>query len=358
LNTLPRSGELIDTLKELGILTSRGKEFLYHRVVFPIFNKDGQAVGIYGRSIDDYAAVPHLYLPGPHQGVFNWQAAKRSRDLILTEGIIDALSLYQAGFKDVISLYGVKGLTPYHLALFKKYRTKKIFLVLDNHAAGEEACLPIAEVLSPVECFKVVLPVRDANEFFRDHSPDEFTTLCTQAFPVIVAKASEQMTKEPFDDGFSLAFESVTYRVKLIPTFDERLKVNIKVHCGDSTFLDTLDLYSHRSRQAAITQIAKRGSLGKERVEAHFLVILDEAERCAAASRRLEHAAPPVHEMSDDEREEALRFLRSPGLMEEILHDMEMQGYVGEDSNKLLAYLIGISRKLDTPLSGIISSSF
>ncbi|MHC9541969.1 MAG: toprim domain-containing protein, partial [Vulcanimicrobiota bacterium] len=198
-------------------------------------------VGIYGRSIDGDSAVPHLYLPGPHQGVFNWQAAKRSRDHLLTEGIIDALSLYQAGFKDVIALYGVKGLTPDHLALFKKYRTKKIFLALDNDEAGEEACLPIAEALSPVECFRVVLPVKDANDFSRDHSSDEFTTLCTQALPVIVAKASEQMTKEPFDDGFSLIFETITYRVKLIPTFDERLKVNIKVHCGDSTFLDTLD---------------------------------------------------------------------------------------------------------------------
>jgi len=357
MNTLPRSGELIETLKELGILTSRGKEFFYHRVVFPIFNEDGQVVGIYGRAIDENSSVPHLYLPGPHQGVFNWQAAKRSRDLLLTEGIIDALSLYQAGFKDVISLYGVKGLTPDHLALFKKYRTKKIFLALDNDEAGEEACLPIAEALSPVECFKVVLPVKDANDFFRDHSPDEFTALCTQALPVIVAKPSEQITKEPFDAGFSLAFESVTYRVKLIPTFDERLKVNIKVHCGDSTFLDTLDLYSHRSRQAAITQIAKRGSLSKERVEAHFLVILDEAERFMEESRRRECTAPPVSAMSDGERVEALAFLASPTLVREILSDMEMRGYVGEDSNKLLAYLIGISRKLDTPLSGIISSS-
>jgi len=359
LHTLPKSGEIIDTLKELGILTSGGKEFLYHRVTVPIFNEDGQAVGIYGRSIDESSSVPHLYLPGPHQGVFNWQAAKRSRDLLLTEGIIDALSLYQAGFKDVISLYGVKGLTPDHLALFKKYRTKKIFLTFDNDAAGEEACRPLAEALSPVECFRVVLPVKDANDFFRDHTSEEFTALCAQALPVTVTKASEPVTKERFDDGFSLIFPAISYRVKLIPTFDERLKVTIKAlwDGGEKTFLDTVDLYSHRSRQAAINQIAKKGDLSKERVETHFLLILDEMERFATEIRHSEHSAPPVNEMSDEEREEALRFLRSPGLVEEILHDMEMQGYVGEDSNKLLAYLIGISRKLDKPLSGIISSS-
>lgn len=182
LATLPKSGEIIETLKELGILTSSGREFFYQRVTFPIFNEDGQVAGIYGRSIEEDAAVPHLYLPGPHKGVFNWQAAKRSAELLLTEGIIDALSLYQAGYRDVVPLYGVKGLTPDHISLFRKYHVKKLFFALDNDAAGEEACGPIAEALSKdpgsIECFRVVFPVKDANDFFRDHTPDAFTALC------------------------------------------------------------------------------------------------------------------------------------------------------------------------------------
>jgi len=358
LATLPKSGEIVDTLKNLGILTSSGREFLYHRVTFPLFNEDGQVVGIYGRSIEDDSEVPHLYLPGPHRGVFNWQAAKRSRDLLLTEGIIDSLSLYQAGFKDVIALYGVKGLTSDHLALFKKYRTKKILFTFDNDTAGEEACRPLAEDLSPIECFRVVLPVKDANDFFREHTGEEFAELSAQALPVVVLKTSEQMTKEPSEDGFSLIFETVTYRAKLIPTIDERLKVTIKAlfNGSEKSFLDTLDLYSHKSRQAAINQIAKRSGLSRERVEYHFLVILDEAEAYLRESRS-NSQTPQAVEMTAGDREEALSFLSSPTLVQDILKDMEVLGCVGEDSNKLLAYLIGISRKLDTPLSGIISSS-
>jgi len=366
LATLPKSGEIIETLKELGILTSSGREFFYHRITFPIFNEDGQVAGIYGRSIEDDSPVPHLYLPGPHKGVFNWQAAKRSAELLLTEGIIDALSLYQAGYRDVVPLYGVKGLTPDHISLFRKYHVKKLFFALDNDAAGEEACRPLAEALSKdpgsIECFRVAFPVKDANDFFRDHTPDAFTALCAQALPVIVEHEETHaghMTKEPFDDGFSLIFQDISYRVKLIPTFDERLKATLKALYGgcDKNFLDTLDLNSHRSRQAAINQIAKRGGLSKERVEAHFLVILEEAEHFVEESRRTEQATPPASEMSDADREEALGFLASPTLVKDILCDMELRGYVGEDSNKLLAYLIGISRKLDRPLSGIISSS-
>jgi hypothetical protein len=88
-------------------------------------------------------------------------------------------------------------------------------------------------------------------------------------------------------------------------------------------------------------------------------VILDEAEKLAheKALKEREGTHPAVPAMSEHEKEEALSFLTSPSLVQEIVRDMEILGYAGEDSNKLLAYLIGISRKLEKPLSGIISSS-
>jgi len=373
---IPKSGEVLETLKSIGLITANGREFFHERVIIPISNEDGEIVGVYGRSIDDSSSVPHLYLPGPHRGVFNWQAAKRSRELFLTEGIIDALSIYQAGCRDVISLYGVKGLTPDHLSLFRKYRTKKILFTFDNDAAGEEACQTIAEALSPAECARVVFPVKDANEFFRDHTGDDFKALCAQALPVVVIKETgntenpeqpehstgqhtEQATKEPIDGGFSLSFENISYRVKLISSFDERLRVTIKALCDDKTFLDTIDLYSHRSRQSMINQLSKKFSLSRETVERHMLAVLDETEAFMdeRASMNREPQLSQAPPMSDEDKEEAMAFLESPAIVKEILGDMEVLGYVGEPSGKLLAYLIGISRKLDRPLSGIISSS-
>ncbi|NJL70890.1 MAG: hypothetical protein HC888_04380 [Candidatus Competibacteraceae bacterium] len=58
--------------------------------------------------------------------------------------------------------------------------------------------------------------------------------------------------------------------------------------------------------------------------------------------------------MTAGEREEALASLRAPDLVQTILQDMEDLGYVGEEDGKLLAYFIGVSRKLAKPLSGII----
>jgi len=358
--TLPKSGELVETLKTLGILTSGGAEFFHNRVVIPLTNEDGQAVGAYGRSIDDHEKNPHLYLKGPHRGVFNWQSAKRSRELFLTEGIIDALSLYQAGFKDVIPLYGVNGLTENHIDLFKKYRTQKLFFVFDNDAAGEEACRRIAGILSPADSFTITLPphVKDANDFFRDHGADEFEKLFARALPVETAVKEKHITRENLEDGFVLDYDTLSYRVKIMPSFDDRLRVTLKAICGEKVFVDTLDFYSHKSRQGAINQVSKKFSLAKDTVETHILALLEEAEkRAQEISQTPAGAAVAVPSMSETDEEEARSFLTSPTLAEEIVHDMEILGYAGEDSNKLLAYLIGISRKLEKPLSGIISSS-
>ena len=59
-------------------------------------------------------------MPGPRCGLVNRQAVKRSQSILLTESIIDALTLYAQGFKNVVPIYGVNGLTDEHLALFDR----------------------------------------------------------------------------------------------------------------------------------------------------------------------------------------------------------------------------------------------
>jgi len=60
--------------------------------------------------------------------------------------------------------------------------------------------------------------------------------------------------------------------------------------------------------------------------------------------------------MSVEEKEEALKSLKNPRLIQEILEDLEKIGCVGEEQNKLLGYLVTISRKLHEPLSLTIVS--
>ena len=106
---LPKSGDVIHNLKTLGVLNAKGQEHFRGCVTVPIFDAAGNVAGIYGRRVTD-AEPQHLYLPGPHRGVWNGTAAKINQTLFITEAILDGMSLWQAGFKNVIALYGAQRL--------------------------------------------------------------------------------------------------------------------------------------------------------------------------------------------------------------------------------------------------------
>ena len=61
--------------------------------------------------------------------------------------------------------------------------------------------------------------------------------------------------------------------------------------------------------------------------------------------------------MRKDNNIEAINFLKKENILDIVIKDMDELGYVGEERNKKLGYLISISRKLSDPLSGVIISS-
>ncbi|MCE9613108.1 MAG: hypothetical protein K8T26_02455, partial [Lentisphaerae bacterium] len=86
---LPSSA--IEPLQRVGILNDTGEDHVIGCVVGPIIATDGTLGEMYGRSIE---GSRDLYLPGPHRGVLNAKAAEVFEDIILTEAVLDALSLY------------------------------------------------------------------------------------------------------------------------------------------------------------------------------------------------------------------------------------------------------------------------
>jgi len=60
--------------------------------------------------------------------------------------------------------------------------------------------------------------------------------------------------------------------------------------------------------------------------------------------------------MSESEHAEASAFLRRPDLLDQAAADIDGLGYVGEETNKRLLYLVAVSRKLEDPLSAIVLS--
>jgi DNA primase catalytic core len=168
------SGErakLRERLQELGILRASGHEHFNGCLVIPIFDEHGNVTEIYGRKITEKlraGSLYHLYLPGPHKGVWNIEALKASKEIILCEALIDALTFWCAGYRNVTASYGVEGFTEDHLAAFQRYGTERVLIAYDRDDAGENAAQKLAEKLSPlgIACYRVYFPRgMDANEY-------------------------------------------------------------------------------------------------------------------------------------------------------------------------------------------------
>ncbi len=162
--------EMRGRLQRLGIIRESGHEHLNGSIVIPVFG-NGQVVEMYGRKITQGlkpGSPLHLYLPGPHQGVWNEQALEASKEIILCESLLDALTFWCAGFRNVTASYGVGGFTSDHRTAFRKYATKKVLIAYDRDEAGEMAAATLADELLAmgIDCYRVLFPKgMDANEY-------------------------------------------------------------------------------------------------------------------------------------------------------------------------------------------------
>lgn len=159
------------------------------------------------------------------------------------------------------------------------------------------------------------------------------------------------------DDEVNLVFGNRRYRVRGFSknlSFDV-LRVNVLVANDTGLFVDTFDLYSAKHRRSFVAQAAAELAVEENTVKkdvGRVLLKLEEVQ-----DRNIEAALAPKDArpaMTPEEKEEALRLLRDPKLLDRIVADFEV---VGEATNKVVAYLAAVSRKLDRPLAVVIQSS-
>jgi len=167
------SSEARERLERLGIIRESGHEHFNGSLVVPILDEHGRVLGLYGRKVTPGSKLRkgtplHLYLPGPHRGVFNVAALAADKTVILCEALIDALSFWCAGYRNVTASYGVEGFTAAHLNAFRRYRTERVLIAYDRDEAGERAAAALSEKLMDegLECLRVQFPHgMDANEY-------------------------------------------------------------------------------------------------------------------------------------------------------------------------------------------------
>lgn len=403
-------------LQKLGVIRSSGHEHFNGSVVFPVIDGAGRVCEVYGRKINQTlrkGTPKHLYLPGPHRGVWNAQALAATDEFILCESLIDALTFWCAGYRNVTASYGVEGFTAAHLAAFQEHGIARVLIAYDRDAAGDAAAEALAKKLTAegLDCYRLQVPKgMDVNEYARQVTPaakslgvvirsamwlgegrgkpvtaeapasdDEPASAVREgesvlplaadpesesppavpASPVPPAPATALPEAEQSKHEVMLAFGERRYRLRGLEqnTRHDVMKLNVLVNQGDAVHVDTFDLYQSRARAAFVQQAAAELGVPEAVVKADLGKVLLKCESLQEAALRTarEPDGPPA--LSDVESEAALGLLRDPQLLTRIVDDFRRCGLVGEETNSLVGYLAAVSRKLEQPLAVLIQAT-
>ncbi|OKP00288.1 CHC2 zinc finger domain-containing protein [Xenorhabdus eapokensis] len=386
--------EIRRRLQAIGVLRENGREHLRGSLVVPVMDAQGQIHELYGRKIGDdlrQSIIRHLYLPGAHKGVWNEAALGASKTLILCESLIDAMSFWVTGQRNVTAAYGVHGVTADHWQAFEQYGIKQVLIAFDNDSAGNDAAVKLAAELAAkgITPLRVVFPSgRDANGYLCQMAEPEsaFALLIESAVPmqdVAGMVALARQTPEP-ESASPLAAEpapNVTpnvvcesgehgeLRVSVgtlqwclrglgaVKAGSVAMKLNAQVLDRQSgvLFADGVDLMSGRSRNSYARLAAAELGLAEgdlRRALGQVLLAVEQWQQQGGVA-----AVASIPKMSDSEQAAALALLQDPYLPARITADLAACGVVGESTNLLAGFLAAVSRKLPKPLAVLIQSS-
>ena len=405
-------------LQGIGILRASGHEHLSGSLVVPVLDAADQVVEVYGRKIHSNLRVgtpKHLYLPGPHRGVWNREGLAGCDEVIVCESLIDAMSFWVAGYRHVTAAYGTQGLLDEHLEALQSCGAKRVLIAFDRDEAGDAAAKEFAQTLVGlgIEAYRVVFPRgMDVNEVSVRLTPakeslglalrkaewmgpgsapkrrrsqraaKERTGSTAEPQPAVPAEPASPPSSPVSSLAASaspqpaVATEIAVEREGtdvIVPVGDRRyrvrgleknlsydvLKINLLASRGEAFHVDQLDLYVARQRVSYQRLAAQELGVPEGQIKKDLGQVLLALERLQdEAIREALEPQEVVVELSEADREDGARTaaLRRicPG---RILSDFETSGVVGEETNKLLGYLATVSRKLEEPLAVIVQSS-
>ncbi len=391
-----------ERLQQIGILRKSGHEHFNGSITVPIFDQEGNISEMYGRKITSNlrkGTPSHLYLPGPHRGIWNPKSLWLE-EVILCEAPFDALTFFihesqEFNYVSTTFIYGTQGFTDELFDAMVENNIRKVRLAYDNDDAGNRAAKRDAERLSSVgiEVYRIRFPLgMDANEYVTkvrgaslrslidgaewmagsSRAPanivNESLAANLVANPEPVEAAEEkatlpeevQLTLEKRGEYHFLNLGQREYRVGGLDKNNslDVLKITLRIRKGDDFHLDGIDLAKDNDRRRFIERAHEETRLEKPLIKRDLGKLLLQLEESQLA--RLDAALEPseaVYEMDPEERAAAMELLQSPNLTEQIGNLFDQCGLVGEEANRLAAYLACTSRKLARPLAVIIQST-
>lgn len=187
---LLNKGYVVSDLLELGLINKKNENIydrFINRVMFPIFNVNGDVIGFGARTLENRTPK---YLNSKESCVFKKGnnlyglnfLVKESMSydyIIIVEGYLDCISLYNSGIKNVVASLGTS-LTIDQIKLLSKY-TRRIYLCFDSDEAGKNATIRAFDIFKEfinddvLEVYVIELyGSKDPDEFLKNNLVDKF----------------------------------------------------------------------------------------------------------------------------------------------------------------------------------------
>jgi len=173
------------------------KDFFYKRLIFPIMDEKSNVVGFGGRSLEN---INPKYINSPESDYFQKRyllynlhnakiACRKKNNLLICEGYMDIISLYEKGIESVVAPLGT-ALTEQQLYLAWKHCSKPT-IMFDGDSAGlraayKTALMSLEHINSKRFIQFITLPSQeDPDSFVNKFSLDELITLLKNPLPLV-----------------------------------------------------------------------------------------------------------------------------------------------------------------------------
>lgn len=250
-------GYSISSMKSAGVIGINEKgnpyDFFAERVIIPIISANGKILGFTGRSLEKKPAFGKYKNTGTtlvfNKGktlfglnLYKQNVPPSNKALILVEGHMDVVSMFQAGIKNVVASMGT-ALTQEQCKEIKRY-AEVVYVSFDGDSAGQDATLKGLTLLKNEGLEVKVVQLKDnldPDDYVKLYGKEGYLKLIDESIPLIDYKLKVIEEKYKFN------------------SYDERVKY-AKEAIGILNELDELE------KGIYIQKVSKISGLSQERI--------------------------------------------------------------------------------------------
>ena len=286
IRAMEKEGVSQEELLELGLVSKskKGKIFdrFRHRLMFPILNRGGKIIGFGGRALGD---DPAKYLNSPENVLFhkgdNLYALnfldRKEAQVILVEGYMDVISLYQQGLPCAVASLGT-ALTENQAKLLKR-TGKNVYICYDSDRAGIAATERAIDVFRNIGVVPRIIRLgegQDPDDYIKEFGEEAFRQLIKNAllpteFSLSLAKEGLDFSKTEDKIKYINAARSTVSKIERKLIRDEYIKrIAKEMDLDEKSFGDEVEALRRRGGDRRVAPIKSKPRQEKPKQRADF----------------------------------------------------------------------------------------